>query len=58
MRAGGADPTAATSTPPKIRLCNHLIINALQRRENQGVEVVEKFLGYFHGALSKSLIYK
>ena len=47
-----------TSTPPKIRLCNHLIISMLQRWKNRGVEVARKFCHYFHGAFSNSLISK
>ena len=47
---------ATTSTPPKIRLCNHLIISMLQRWKNRGVEVARKFCHYFHGAFSNSLI--
>ena len=45
-----------TSTPPKTRLCNNLIISVLQRRKKQGVEVAEKFRAYFHGPFSNSLI--
>lgn len=30
----------------------------LQQRKNQGVEVAEKFLYYFHAAIYKRLIYK
>ena len=44
--------------PPKTRLCNNLIISVLQRRKKQGVEVAEKFLAYFHGPFSNSLISK
>ena len=43
---------------PKTRLCNNLIISVLQRRKKQGVEVAEKFLAYFHGPFSNSLISK
>ena len=47
-----------TSTLPKTRLCNNLIISVLQRRKKQGVEVAEIFLAYFHGPFSNSLISK
>ena len=47
-----------TSTPPKTRLCNNLIISVLQRRKKQGVEVVEKFFAYFHGAFCNGLIFR
>ena len=62
MRAGGANyfqgRKSTTSTPTKTSLYNNLIINMLQRRKNQGVEVAEKFLYYFHAAIYKRLIYK
>ena len=47
-----------TSTPPKIRLCNHLIISMLQWPKNRGVEVVENFFAYFHGAFCNGLIFR
>ena len=47
-----------TSTPPKIRLCNHLIISMLQRLKNRGVEVARIICHYFHGVFSNSLISK
>ena len=47
-----------TSTPPKTRLCNHLIISLLQRRKNRGVEVARKICRYFHGSFFKLLISK
>ncbi len=50
LRLLWSTPVATTSTPPKTRLCNNLIISVLQRRKKQGVEVAEKFLAYFHGA--------
>ena len=56
LASAGCFWRATTSTPPKIRLCNNLIISVLQRRKKQGVEVAEKFLAYFHGAFSNSLI--
>jgi hypothetical protein len=58
LRLLWSTPVATTSTPPKTRLCNNLIISVLQRRKKQGVEVAEKFLAYFHGAFSNSLISK
>ena len=48
----------ATSTPPKMRLCNHLTISVLQWRKNRGVEVVEKIFAYFHGAVCNWLIFR
>ena len=49
------DYPRTTSTPPKMRLCNHLTISVLQWRKNRGVEVVEKIFAYFHGAVCNVL---
>ena len=53
-----SDGTLATSTVRFWWFRKVLIFRLLQRLKNRGVEVVEKFFAYFHGAFCNGLIFR